>query len=148
MIEYLSGICRSKTATGLVLDVNGVGYGVEAPLSTLCEIGAVGTPVSLWIETQVREDAIKLFGFLKTEEKQAFNMVRSVNGVGPKIALALLSALDTQLIRQAVFQDRKDIFENVPGVGKRLAERLVLELKAIYERKAQKKTIEGAKAKD
>lgn len=148
MIEYLSGVCRAKNQTGIVVDVQGVGYGVDTPISTLCEIGSVGSKVELWIETQVREDAIKLFGFATQEEKQLFGMLRSVNGVGPKIALALLSALDCKLVRQAVFQERKDIFESVPGVGKRLAERLVLELRAIFERSANGlKKIEGAKAK-
>lgn len=135
MIEFLSGVCKAKQNSNIILDVNGVGYGVEVGIATLCEIGGVGSPIQLWIETQVREDSIKLFGFLKLEEKQTFNILRSISGVGPKIALALLSALGVAAIRKAALHDRKDVFERCPGVGKRLAERLAVELRAIYEKK-------------
>lgn len=134
MIERLSGTIVQKDAARVVIDVNGVGYGVEMPLSSLCTIGGYGQPVTAWIETWVREDAIKLFGFTSVEEKELFNIVCSVSGVGPRIGLAILGALQPAQIFAAVLDNRKEMLESVPGVGKRLAERLTVELKPKLEK--------------
>ena len=134
MIERLTGTVVQKDTARLVIDVNGVGYGVEMPLSSICTIGGHGQTVTAWIETHVREDAIKLFGFASMEEKELFNIVCSVSGVGPKIGLAVLGALQPAQIFSAVIDDRKELLESVPGIGKRLAERLALELRPKIEK--------------
>ncbi|MEY4631109.1 MAG: Holliday junction ATP-dependent helicase RuvA [Pseudomonadota bacterium] len=134
MIEHLSGNILQKETSKVVIGVNGVGYGVEMPLSSICTLGRVGEPVSAWIETHVREDAIKLFGFVTQEEKDLFNIVCSVSGVGPRIGLAILGSMQPAQIVAAVVDGRKEMLESVPGVGKRLAERLAVELKPKLER--------------
>jgi len=134
MIERLSGTIVQKDSSRVVIDVNGVGYGVEMPLSSLCSIGGHGQSVTAWIETHVREDAIKLFGFSTVEEKELFNIVCSVSGVGPRIGLAILGTLQPAQIFAAVLEGRKEMLESVPGVGKRLAERLAVELKPKMEK--------------
>jgi Holliday junction DNA helicase RuvA len=134
MIERLSGTIVQKDASRVVIDVNGVGYGVEMPLSSLCAVGGYGQSVTAWIETHVREDAIKLFGFTTVEEKELFNIVCSVSGVGPRIGLAILGTLQPAQIFAAVIDGRKEMLESVPGIGKRLAERLAVELKPKIEK--------------
>lgn len=134
MIEYLSGKVLSRLPHSLIVDVNGVGYGVEMPLSALCEAPAPGHLISLWIDTYVREDALRLFGFLTFEDRQAFLMLRSVSGIGPKIALAILSTLDARSLRQTVLTNKVNLLESVPGIGKRTAEKLILELKPKMEK--------------
>jgi Holliday junction DNA helicase RuvA len=129
MIEYLKGTCVARLATGIVLDVNGVGYGLSMPLSALCEIGPGQADVGLWVITHVREDAIRLFGFQTYEERLGFEILTSVSGVGPKIALAVLSTLGVGALKRAVIEERLQVLQSVPGVGPRLAERLLVELK-------------------
>jgi Holliday junction DNA helicase RuvA len=134
MIEYLSGTILRKDSSRIVIGVNGVGYGVEMPLSSLYAIGSSGQTVSVWIETHVREDAIKLFGFATLEEKEIFNILCSVSGVGPKIGLAILGSMQPSHVFAAVLDGRKELLESVPGIGKRLAERLAVELKPKLEK--------------
>jgi Holliday junction DNA helicase RuvA len=134
MIEHLSGKVLSRLPHSLIIDVNGVGYGVEMPLSALCEAPAPGQPVSVWIDTYVREDAFRLFGFSTFEDRQAFLMLRSVSGIGPKIALAILSTLNARSLRQTVLQNKVGLLESVPGIGRRTAEKLILELKPKMEK--------------
>lgn len=134
MIEHLSGKVLSRLPHSLIIDVNGVGYGVEMPLSALCEAPAPGQPVSVWIDTYVREDALRLFGFPTFEDRQAFLMLRSVSGIGPKIALAILSTLNARSLRQTVLQNKVGLLESVPGIGRRTAEKLILDLKPKMER--------------
>lgn len=134
MIELLTGTVALKTTSKAIIDVNGVGYGVEMPLSSLCNISGVGETATIWIETHVREDAIKLFGFASQEEKELFNIVCSISGVGPKIGLAILGALKPEQLVYAASNGQKELLEGVPGIGKRLAERLVVELKPKIEK--------------
>lgn len=129
MIEFLRGTCVARLATGIILDVNGVGYGLSMPLSALCEIGPGQTDVGLWVVTHVREDAIRLFGFQTYEERLGFEVLTSVSGVGPKIALAILSTLGVGTLKRAVIEEKLAVLQSVPGVGPRLAERLLVELK-------------------
>lgn len=136
MIEYLSGKVLSRLPHSVIVDVNGVGYGVEMPLSALCDAPPPGGNVQLWIDTYVREDSLRLFGFLSFEDKQAFLMLRSVSGIGPKIALAILSTLDAKSLRQTVLNNKVGILESVPGIGRRTAEKLILELKPKMERQS------------
>lgn len=134
MIEHLSGKVLSRLPHSVIIDVNGVGYGVEMPLSALCDIPPPGGSVQIWIDTYVREDSFRLFGFSTFEDRQAFLMLRSVSGIGPKIALAILSTLDAKSLRQTVLNNKVGLLESVPGIGRRTAEKLILELKPKMER--------------
>ena len=134
MIEYLSGTVLSRLPHSLIINVNGVGYGVEMPLSALCEAPIPGQPISVWVDTYVREDALRLFGFLTFEDRQAFMMLRSVSGIGPKIALEILSTLDARTLRQTVLTNKVGLLESVPGIGRRTAEKLILELQPKMEK--------------
>ncbi|MFY9225047.1 MAG: Holliday junction branch migration protein RuvA [Blastocatellia bacterium] len=129
MIAYLSGKLFGKSTSVAIVDVNGVGYEVQIPLSTYYELGEIGGTVGLQIYTQVREDAIQLFGFRTGLEKELFLKLLSVSGVGPKLALTLLSGLSADELIQAILSGNLVQLTGVPGVGRKTAERLVLELK-------------------
>src|SRR3989338_5433184 len=117
MIEFLQGIVTRRLPTGVILNVQGVGYGVDLPLPTLCALPEEGKPCSLWIYTRVREDAIKLFGFSTFEDRQAFSVLLNVSGVGPKVALAILSTLSIAQLKSAVETRQTHVLETVPGIG-------------------------------
>jgi Holliday junction DNA helicase RuvA len=129
MIGKLKGIVDSVDEEALILDVNGVGYLVSASARTLRAIPALGQPTELLIETYVREDAIKLFGFLTAGERDWFRLLQSVQGVGAKVALGILGALSAEALSTAVARQDKAMMARAPGVGPKLAARLVLELK-------------------
>ena len=128
-IERLSGKLVASVATGIILDVNGVGYGLEIPLSLMSQLPALGDNMDVWTYSYIKEDCIRLFGFESYQDRYTFEVLIGLNGVGPKVALALLSHLQLQAIHQAVL-DQAYIFESVPGVGKRLAEKIIVELKS------------------
>ena len=129
MIGRLTGTLAEKTPPQLLVDVNGVGYEVFIPLSTFYDVGDEGGEVSLRVHTHVREDALQLFGFLTLLERQMFERLIAVSGIGPKLAIAVLSGLETRDLVSAV--QRADVarLTSIPGVGKKTAERIVLELK-------------------
>ena len=129
-IERLSGKLVASVATGIILDVNGVGYGLEIPLSLMSQLPALGNDMDVWTYSYIKEDCIRLFGFESYQDRYTFEVLIGLNGVGPKVALALLSHLQLQAIHQAVLLDQAYIFESVPGVGKRLAEKIIVELKS------------------
>jgi Holliday junction DNA helicase RuvA len=118
-----------KAPTHLALDVQGVGYEVFIPLSTYYSLPNLNEQLSLSIHTHVREDAIQLFGFLTPEEKDAFLLLTTVSGVGPKTALGILSALPVSDLVSAIQAGDVEKLETIPGIGKKSAGRLVLELK-------------------
>jgi Holliday junction DNA helicase RuvA len=130
VIYSLHGTVQELLPNGSIIDVNGVGYGLEMPLSAICNLPARGQQVRVWVHTHVREDSIRLFGFLSQAEKDAFEILISLTGIGPKLGLAILSTLNLSTIEDAVRFERIEVFESVPGVGKRLAEKLLVELKA------------------
>ncbi len=129
MIGKLKGVVDSVEDEALILDVNGVGYLVSASARTLRAIPAVGEPAELLIETHVREDAIRLYGFLTAGERDWFRLLQSVQGVGAKVALGILGALSAEALSAAVARQDKAMMARAPGVGPKLAARLVLELK-------------------
>jgi holliday junction DNA helicase RuvA len=129
MIGKLKGVVDSVEEEALILDVNGVGYLVSASARTLRAIPAVGEPTELLIETYVREDAIRLYGFLTASEREWFRLLQSVQGVGAKVALGILGALSADALSSAVARQDKAMMAHAPGVGPKLAARLVLELK-------------------
>ncbi len=129
MIGKLKGIVDSIEEETLILDVNGVGYLVSASPRTLRALPSVGKPAELLIETHVREDAIRLYGFLTAGERDWFRLLQSVQGVGAKVALGILGALSAEALSAAVARQDKAMMARAPGVGPKLAARLVLELK-------------------
>ncbi|MBE7515863.1 MAG: Holliday junction branch migration protein RuvA [Chloracidobacterium sp.] len=129
MIAHLSGKIIEKTTDAIVVDVAGVGYEVSVPLSTFYELGEAGSRVSLRIHTHVREDAIVLFGFSTASERDLFLRLISVQGVGPKLAITILSGVSAEDLAHAIRTDNFARLTSIPGVGKKTAERLVLELR-------------------
>jgi Holliday junction DNA helicase RuvA len=129
MIGKLKGVIDSVDEENLILDVNGVGYLVSASARTLRAIPAVGEAAELLIETHVREDAIRLYGFLTAAEREWFRLLQSVQGVGAKVALGILGALSADALSSAIARQDKAMMARAPGVGPKLAARLVLELK-------------------
>lgn len=112
-----------------MVDVGGVGYAVSISLNTLAVLPQVGQPVRLYTYLQVREDALQLFGFATPEERRAFELCIAVSGIGPKIALAVLSGLDARGLAKVVTEGDVHRLKRVPGIGPKTAERLVLELR-------------------
>jgi holliday junction DNA helicase RuvA len=129
MIALLTGRLAFKAPSHLALDVQGVGYEVFIPLSTYYNLPNVQDSLTLSIHTHVREDAIQLFGFSTPQEKDAFVLLLSVSGIGPKSALGILSALPVSDLVSAIQSGDVEKLETVPGIGKKSAGRLVLELK-------------------
>ena len=129
MIGKLSGMLLEKTPPRLLIDCHGVGYEVDVPMSTFYNLGDVGTPISLLIHMVVREDAHILYGFASAAEREAFRLLIKISGVGPRTALAVLSGLGVEALSQAVALQEPARVLKVPGIGKKTAERLLLELK-------------------
>lgn len=129
MIGYLKGVLRDKQPPQLLLEVNGVGYEVEAPMTTFYELPEIGQPVSLFTHLAVREDAHSLYGFSKLSDRSLFRSLIRVNGVGAKLALTILSGMDTQSFRACVQAGDTAALVRLPGVGKKTAERLVVEMR-------------------
>lgn len=129
MIGRLRGTLAEKQPPHLVIDVNGVGYELEVPMTTLYRLPAVGEPLTLHTHLVVREDAQLLYGFYEKRDRELFRELIRLNGVGPKLALALMSGLEVdELVRCVQAQDTSALMK-VPGVGKKTAERLLVELK-------------------
>jgi Holliday junction DNA helicase RuvA len=129
MIARLTGQIVEKQATRLVVDVHGVGYEVHVPLSTFYHLPEPGGEVTLCVHTHVREDAIVLFGFATALEQLVFERLISVSGIGPKLALAVLSGIDPADFVRAVQSGDVARLTKIPGVGRKTAERIGLELK-------------------
>lgn len=134
MIAALTGRLAFKAPTHITLDVQGVGYEVFIPLSTYYALPNLDEAASLNVYTQVRDDAIQLFGFLTTHEKDAFVLLTGISGIGPKLALSVLSALSVPDLISAVTAGDVDKLATVPGIGKKSAGRIALELKDKVER--------------
>lgn len=129
MIAHLTGKLIEKSANRVIIEVHGVGYEVAIPFSTYYELGEAGDPVSLRIYTHVKEDALSLYGFLSADEKALFTRLISVSGIGPKLAVAILSGLPVEEFIDAIREGDVVKLNAIPGVGKKTAERLVLEMK-------------------
>ena len=129
MIGRLSGILAAKQPPQIIIDVNGVGYEVDVPMSTFYALPATGERVQLMTHYVVREDAHLLFGFATQDERAAFRQLIKVTGIGPKVALAVLSGLSVPELNQAIMMQDVKRLTRVPGIGTKTAERLLLELK-------------------
>jgi Holliday junction DNA helicase RuvA len=129
MIAHLRGTIVEKHPNQLILEASGVGYDVQIPVSTYTTLGDTGAVVALRIHTHVREDALQLFGFATAEEKIVFERLISVSGIGPKLAVTVLSGLSTPELIEAIRSGNVQKLVRIPGVGKKTAERIILELK-------------------
>ncbi len=129
MIAHLSGTLLAKGATGVILDVGGVGYEVTIPLSTFYEMEEPGAQIQLRIYTYVREDALQLYGFRTARERELFLRLISVSGIGPKLGITMLSGMSADEIIVAIRTNNLARLTSIPGVGKKTAERLVIELR-------------------
>jgi len=130
MIGRLSGIIAASRPDEVIVDVSGVGYRVQIPLSTFYKLVDKPGIVSLQIHTHVREEAIQLFGFWTEEERTAFQRLIAVSGIGPKIALAVLSGIGVADLERAVREGDRGVLERIPGIGRKTAERVILELRS------------------
>jgi Holliday junction DNA helicase RuvA len=128
MIGRLSGVLIEKQAPDLLIDVNGVGYEVQAPLSSFLDIGAVGSKVTLLTHLVVREDAQLLYGFSDKMQRTMFRTLIKVSGVGPKLALGILSSMDADTFARCIQNHEVTALTKLPGVGKKTAERLIVEM--------------------
>lgn len=129
MIGRLHGKLLEKNPPQILIDVSGVGYEVDVPMSTFCNLPEVGGELTLHTHFVVREDAQLLYGFATLAERAVFHALIKISGVGPKIALALLSGITVDQLKDAVDRGETGLLTKVPGIGKKTAERLVLELK-------------------
>jgi len=129
MISSLTGILKHKSPTEILIDVHGVGYTVHIPLSTYEKLGDVGASISLLTHFHVREDAMQLFGFFSDEERRLFKLLISVSGIGPKIAQGILSGMNVEELKSNLLSGNVTALTAIPGVGKKTAERMILELR-------------------
>ncbi len=129
MIAFITGTILDKTPNVLIVEVQGIGYQIFIPLNTFYRLPEVKESVSLYIHTHVREDALQLYGFLTRLEKELFLLLLGVSGVGPKVALGILSGMELTELVQALRDGNVDRLRAIPGVGPKTAGRLVLELR-------------------
>ena len=129
MIGFLRGHIADKQPNTLIVDVQGVGYEVHVPLSTFYDVGEVGADITLRVYTHVREDALQLYGFLTELERQLFERLIGISGIGPKLAIAVLSGMEPREVLNAVQRGDVARLTGIPGVGKKTSERIVLELR-------------------
>lgn len=128
MITHLSGTLVEKQAPQLVIDVQGVGYEIDAPMTTFYKLPEIGSSVHLFIHLVIREDAHILYGFATRDERTLFRSLIKVNGVGPKVALAILSGMDASQFVRCITTHDVPALTRIPGIGKKTAERLVVEM--------------------
>ena len=129
MIGRIHGKLLEKTPPQILVEAAGLGYEVDVPMSTFCNLPAEGNDVTLYTHFVVREDAMLLYGFLTASERETFRALLKVSGIGPRIALALLSGMTPNALANAVERGEAGLLTRVPGVGKKTAERILLELK-------------------
>ena len=129
MIAKISGTLEHKVPGEVIVDVGGVGYHVFIPLSVFYRLPEAGATISLYIHTHLREDALQLFGFTEHEEKRVFLLLNSVAGIGPKLALNILSGIPAEELARALKEGDQPRLLSIPGVGKKLAERMIVELR-------------------
>ncbi|HTL46501.1 MAG TPA: Holliday junction branch migration protein RuvA [Verrucomicrobiae bacterium] len=129
MYQYLQGTLVEKSPVAAVIDVNGVGYLVQVPVSTYSGLPALGAQVRLLAHLVIREDAHQIYGFLTEDERELFRMLIAVSGIGPKSAMTVLSGIPIDELKQAIASGDLNVLTAIPGIGKKTAERLIVELK-------------------
>jgi Holliday junction DNA helicase RuvA len=136
MIEFLRGILLERSDGHVVVDVGGVGYGLSVPVGTSARLGEAGAEVALWVRTYVREDTLRLYGFATRHEREVFDVFLTLSGIGPAVGLAVLSQMSIGEIVGATVAGDAARFRKVKGIGPKLADKLILELKGRAERLA------------
>lgn len=129
MISTLFGRIQAKSNDSIILNVGGVGFRVRMPTNVLENVGGVGSEAQVYTHLHVREDDLSLYGFSSEDALRLFETLLTVNGIGPKVALGLMSSTSIDLLRSAIGQGNLDVLTGIPGIGKKTAQRLVLELK-------------------
>ena len=129
MIASLEGKLESLGGDWAVININGIGFQVFLPTVTLSELGSVGSTVKLYTHLHLREDNVTLYGFASSDELELFKTLINVSGLGPRMALAMLSTMDTEQLVIAIASGNADLLTSIPGIGTKMANRLVLELK-------------------
>ncbi len=129
MIGWLNGMVLEKRPPTLLLNVQGVGYELEAPMTTFYDLPEVGREVNIYVHHLVREDAQNLYAFSRESERNVFRLLLKVNGVGAKVALAILSGMDAPVLAECLYRGDTDSLSKIPGIGKKTAERLVIEMR-------------------
>lgn len=132
MIAFLKGLLVSISPDSVVLDVNGVGYQIQVPSSILSNLPSIGSEVQLHTHLVLREDGVSLYGFDGVEYLNTFKLLLNVNGIGPKVALSLLSAITPGGLALAVSEENAGLISKAPGIGKKTAQRIILELKGKF----------------
>lgn len=135
MISRLKGTVEEKTKERVVVDVAGVGYGLLVPETVLLRLPSIGGEVTLQVYTHVREDQLALFGFLTHLERDVFEILLSASGVGPKLAVGVLSALEAKQVLEAVAQNNKAVLTSIPGIGKKTVEKILIEIREKCEKR-------------
>ena len=148
MIALISGKIASKSISNVIIDVQGVGYRVFIPLTTFYELPETGATITLHVHTNVKEDAINLFGFYTTQERDLFQLMISVSGIGPKMSMNILSGIPSQELLSAISDGNVNKLIRIPGVGKKMAERLILELKEKVIKKMMMEELPQANAQN
>ena len=144
MIALIRGKIAYKGISSIVVDVSGVGYRVFIPLTTFYELPQAGESVTLHVHTHVKEDAINLFGFYTVQERDFFQLLISVSGIGPKLAMGIISGIPVHDLLQAISRGDVAKLVGIPGVGRKMAERLILELKEKVIKKMTREQIPSA----
>ena len=129
MIAHIQGLLHSKSPEYLIIDVDGIGYQVQVPLSTFYDLPDVGNSVALHIHTHVREDALQLYGFQSPEEKALFVRLMSIAGIGPRLAVNILSGITPAELAESLSQGNLARLISIPGVGRKTAERIMVEMR-------------------
>ena len=129
MIASLEGTLESFGNDWAIVNVNGIGFLVHAPTSTLSALGASGRKVKLYTQLQVREDGVALYGFASADELRLFQILTGVPGLGPKLAMSMLSAMNVEQLTTAIATSNTDLLKTIPGIGKKISERIALELR-------------------
>lgn len=137
MISYLKGILAASDAFSAIIDVNGVGFQVGMSTKSLARLPEAGKPVQVFTVLQVRDDAMALYGFASTEERETFNKLVGVSGIGPKVALGVLSTFTPDELARAIADEDVTAITRIPGIGKKSASRIVLELKGSLDKGVQ-----------
>jgi Holliday junction DNA helicase RuvA len=148
VIAHLAGTLLEKQVQRIVVDIGGVGYDVQVPLSTYYVVGEPGGRVALRVHTHVREDAIQLFGFATALEQMLFERLISISGIGPKVALSVLSGIEPSDLVRAIRQADLARLTSIPGVGKKTAERIVVELRDRLASTRVEETLAGEPSSD
>ena len=129
MIEYIKGILTETTEQKITIELGGLGYGLFISLATHEKLPKLGEPVHIYVSTVIREDSHKMYGFLTRGEKSLFEMLNNISGIGPRISIGMLGSMTLEDLHMAVVHENAKALSKIPGIGKKMAERLILELR-------------------